>query len=101
LGTLGRIAIYKTELNPYELAVADSHVTVIRPLKEFVLSEYLYAYFASYTVQSVIEEKSDGSTKQKELATATVKSYLIPLPPIHEQLRIVSKIKELTSIMRK
>jgi type I restriction enzyme S subunit len=101
LGTLGRIAIYKTELNPYELAVADSHVTVIRPLKGFVLSEYLYAYFASYTVQSVIEEKSDGSTKQKELAIATVKSYLIPLPPTYEQLRIVSKIKELTSIMRK
>lgn len=42
LGTLGRMAIYKTAANPYELAVADSHVTVIRPLKQFVLSEYLY-----------------------------------------------------------
>ena len=42
LGTLGRMAIYKTAANPYELAVADSHVTVIRPLKQFVLPEYLY-----------------------------------------------------------
>ena len=94
LGTLGRMAIYYSRLNPYELAVADSHVTVIRPLKEYVLSEYLYAYFASNTVQSVIEDKSDGSTKQKELATSTVKSYLIPLPPIDEQKRIVAKIDE-------
>lgn len=99
LGTLGRMAIYYTILNPYELAVADSHVTVIRPYKTHIVSEYLYYYFASNTVQSVIEDKSDGSTKQKELATKTVKSYLVPLPPFGEQLRIVQKIKSVTSIM--
>ena len=99
LGTLGRMAIYYTLLNPYELAVADSHVTVIRPYKTYIVSEYLYYYFASNTVLSVIEDKSDGSTKQKELATKTVKSYLVPLPPFAEQLRIVQKIKSVTSIM--
>ena len=99
LGTLGRMAIYYTLLNPYELAVADSHVTVIRPYKTYIVSEYLYYYFASNTVQSVIEDKSDGSTKQKELATKTVKSYLVPLPPFAEQLHIVQKIKSVTSIM--
>ena len=100
LGTLGRMAIYYTLLNPYELAVADSHVTVIRPYKTYIVSEYLYYYFASNTVQSVIEDKSDGSTKQNELATKTVKSYLVPLPPFAEQLRIVQKIKSVTSTMR-
>jgi len=99
LGTLGRMAIYQSALNPYELAVADSHVTVIRPLKEHILSQYLYYYFASDTVQSVIEDKSDGSTKQKELSTTTVKNYLVPIPPYREQQRIVEKIKTVTSIM--
>ena len=99
LGTLGRMAIYHTILNPYELAVADSHVTVIRPYKTYIVSEYLYYYFASNTVQSVIEDKSDGSTKQKELATKTVKAYLVPIPPFAEQQRIVQKIKSVTSIM--
>ena len=94
LGTLGRMAIYYSKLNPYELAVADSHVTVIRPIKKHVSPEYLYAYFSSYTVQSVIEDKSDGSTKQKELATNTVKDYLVPLPPYEEQKRIVNRIEE-------
>ena len=97
LGTLGRMAIYYSKLNPYELAVADSHVTVIRPLKKHVSPEYLYAYFSSYTVQSVIEDKSDGSTKQKELATNTVKAYLVPLPPYEEQKRIVNRIDEVIS----
>ena len=99
LGTLGRMAIYCSTLNPYELAVADSHVTVIRAMKKFVLPQYLYYYFTSNTVQSVIEDKSDGSTKQKELATATVKTYLVPIPPLMEQNRIISKIEQLASIM--
>ena len=100
LGTLGRMAIYYKKLNPYELAVADSHVTVIRPYKQYVVSEYLYYYFASNTVQSVIEDKSDGSTKQKELSTKTVKSYLVPLPPMEEQMRIVEKVEELTQLLK-
>ena len=100
LGTLGRMAIYYKKLNPYELAVADSHVTVIRPYKQYVISEYLYYYFASNTVQSVIEDKSDGSTKQKELSTKTVKSYLVPLPPMEEQMRIVEKVEELTQLLK-
>ncbi len=100
LGTLGRMAIYYKKLNPYELAVADSHVTVIRSYKQHVVSEYLYYYFASNTVQSVIEDKSDGSTKQKELSTKTVKSYLVPLPPMEEQMRIVEKVEELTQLLK-
>ena len=100
LGTLGRMAIYWERLNPYNIAVADSHVTVIRPFRRFVISEYLFAYFTSNTVQSVIEDKSEGSTKQKELSTTTVKNYLVPLPPYHEQERIIKKINEaLASIM--
>ena len=99
LGTLGRMAIYWSSLNPYGVAVADSHVTVIRTLKQFVLPKYLYYYFSSNTVQSVIEDKADGSTKQKELSTTTIKGYILPLPPLVEQQRIVARIEELASIM--
>ena len=101
LGTLGRMAIYKCELNPYGSAVADSHVTVIRPMKEFVLPQYLYFYFSNPTVQSVIEDQADGTTKQKELSTTTVRSYLVPLPPLHEQERIVSAIDTALSVVQK
>ena len=100
LGTLGRMAIYKTAANPYELAVADSHVTVIRPLKQFVLPEYLYYYFANPSVQSVIEDQADGTTKQKELATATIKAYLSPIPPLDEQRRILAKLSEVLPVVK-
>ena len=100
LGTLGRMAIYKTSANPYELAVADSHVTVIRPLKQFVLPEYLYYFFANPTVQSIIEDQADGTTKQKELATATIKAYLTPIPPLDEQRRILAKLSEVLPVVK-
>ena len=95
LGTLGRMAIYNSSINQYGWAAADSHVTVIRTLPEFSYYKYLYYYFASNEVQSVIEDKSDGSTKQKELSQETVRKYLVPLPPLAEQHRIVAKVEEL------
>lgn len=101
LGTLGRMAVYYKKLNPYELAVADSHVTVIRLLKPFMFPLFFYYYFASPTVQSVIEDKSDGSTKQKELSTSTVCNYLVPIPPTAEQEQITSKVTTLLPIVEK
>ena len=94
LGTLGRMAIYDSCVNEYGWAVADSHVTVIRTLPDFVHYKYLYYYFASPEVQNVIEDKSDGSTKQKELYQETVKKYEVPLPPLAEQHRIVDKLEQ-------
>ena len=101
LGTLGRMAIYNSNVNEYGWAVADSHVTVIRTTPNFAHYKYLYYYFASPEVQNVIEDKSDGSTKQKELAQETVRKYEIPLPPLSEQHRIVAKIEQLMSKIEK
>lgn len=98
LGTLGRMVLYKTSYNPYELAVADSHVTVIRPIKGLINPMYLFYYFTNPTVQFVIEDKANGSTKQKELAVDTVKNYIVPLPPLEEQNRIVDKLDKLVPL---
>lgn len=98
LGTLGRVALYKKQLNPYGCAVADSHVTVMR-CSSSLLPEYLYYYICSPSVQSVVEEISDGSTKQKELATKTIREFQFPLPPIDEQRRIIAKLNELLPLV--
>ncbi|HFU3982893.1 TPA: restriction endonuclease subunit S [Streptococcus suis] len=99
LGTLGRIVIYDEDKNPYGWAVADSHITVIRLLMDFIDYHFIFKFLSSPIVQSVIEEQASGSTKQKELSTATVKNYLIPLPPLAEQKRIVSKISKIFSVI--
>lgn len=95
LGTLGRMAIYENEKNPYGFAVTDSHVTVIRLFINHVLPRYVFSYIVGPYIQSIVEDISSGSTKQKELATDTVKKLLIPIPPLPEQHRIVKRLNQL------
>ena len=99
LGTLGRMAVYDSAKNRYGWAVADSHVTVVRTREDWLDYRYAFAYFAGPSVQSVIEEQASGSTKQKELAQETVRNYLIPLPPLAEQRRIVGRVGELMPLV--
>ncbi|MCD7984694.1 MAG: restriction endonuclease subunit S [Desulfovibrio sp.] len=91
-GTLGRIAQVNDINKEYPIVVADSHVTVIRPLHTFVNTDYLLFWFSSPSVQDEIVDKSSGSTNQIELATTTIKNYCVPLPPLDEQQRIVAKV---------
>ena len=92
LGTLGRIGIYDSSLNKYECMVADSHITVIRPL---ISSRFMLYYLKSPIFQDNVEDLSSGSTKQKELQTETVKQLLIPIPPIEEQTKVIDVIDKL------
>ena len=95
LGTIGRVALYKSELNPYKIAVVDSHVTIVRSNQEQLNPLFLYHYLSSASVQNSIEDLSTGSTKQKELSLSTIKALLIPQPPLEEQKRIVAKVEEI------
>ena len=99
LGTIGRVALYKSELNPYKIAVVDSHVTIVRPNQQLLNPLFLYYYLSSATVQNSIEDLATGSTKQKELGLTTIKAYLTPLPPLEEQMRIVAKVEELFALI--
>jgi type I restriction enzyme S subunit len=92
-GTLGRINIYRDELNAFKRVVADSHVTVVR--LNGVCNDYVLQFLMSPFVQSGIEENASGTTNQIELNTSTVISQIIPLPPLAEQRRIVAKIDQL------
>ena len=94
-GTLGRIGQYCLKQNPWGWAVADSHITVIRCNTDYIYSEYLYKYIFFYSIQKKFELIASGSTNQKELSLQTVKTYPVPVPPLAEQERIVSKIQEL------
>ena len=101
-GTAGRVAIYQSREK--EIAVADSHVTVIRLAN--CSPRYLWCVIASPWVQSRIEPSHpdslvSGTTQQVELNTSTARALPVPLPPIEEQSRIVAKVDELMALCDK
>lgn len=94
-GTVGRTGIVKDYIfEKYKSYVVDSHVTLIRTMPQ-IISNYIYMYLISPLIQISIEEKCSGSTNQIELAANTICNYVVPLPPLNEQKRIVAHIEEI------
>ncbi len=94
-GTIGRACLVPQDLDGAEL-VADSHVTVVRPVS--LDSVYLWRWIQSPYVQNEIEGSASGTTNQIELNTSTVFNQLIPVPPLAEQSRIVTRVEELMQV---
>ena len=92
-GTVGRVNILSNELfHNYEFIVTDSHVTTIRLVKGLINYLYVYYFLKSPVIYDHAEARSEGSTNQIELYAKTIMGYAIPLPPRHEQDKIVEKI---------
>ncbi|EXU79023.1 type I restriction endonuclease EcoAI subunit S [Comamonas aquatica DA1877] len=91
-GTIGRACLVPVEHDNAGL-VADSHVTVVRPV--LISSWFVWRWIQSPYVQSEIEGSASGTTNQIELNTSTVVNHLVPLPPLVEQSRIVARVEEL------
>ncbi|WP_299398735.1 restriction endonuclease subunit S [uncultured Gelidibacter sp.] len=91
-GSLGKCAITR---NIKKGAIASSLV-IIRPLISD-MSLFLYYYLISPLGKSMIY-KYDNGTAQPNLSSANIQKFIIPLPPLEEQKRIVAKIEELLSL---
>ena len=89
-GTLGRIGIFHDyDRIDKKIIVPDSHVTVIRT-SEYLLADYLFHVLNYY--QPYLEKSGSGSTNQTELKPAVISELFIPVPPINEQARIITKL---------
>ena len=98
-GTVGRTGyIDDSVFDKFDKFVADSHVTVVRSTK-LVSHRYIYIYLLSPYIQIEIEERCTGSTNQIELRTTTISDYLVPIPPVEEQKRIVKKVESMLPIV--
>ena len=98
-GTVGRINVVP-EVEAVSF-VADSHVTVIRPL--MINSRFICSYVSAPGIQKRIEPGHEnslvsGTTKQVELNLSAVLQLTIPVPPLAEQHRIVAKVDELMAL---
>lgn len=98
-GTMGRVGLYETKVPAGIKGVyPDSHVTVIRSIGN--INQH-YLYYVLKLNQSVLEKCGTGSTNQTELKPAVLADFVIPLPPLAEQKRIVAAIEKLMPLCEK
>jgi type I restriction enzyme S subunit len=96
-GTLGRSGIYYTSYSETPV-LTDGHIFVLRTLYE-ATAKYILAYLRVKFVD--INRSADGSTNQTFLNLTKTAKWIIPLPPLSEQKRIVAKVEELFGVIKK
>ena len=98
-GTMGRVGLYETKVPAGIKGVyPDSHVTVIRSIGN--INQH-YLYYVLKLNQPELEKCGTGSTNQTELKPAVLADFVIPLPPLAEQKRIVVAIEKMLPLCEK
>ena len=91
-GTIGRSGIADIICDNF---MFDSHILRVRSFVKIEQKLLCYIINSEYG-QSLIESiKGATSTKQTELGVNNLSNFPIPLPPLHEQEQILSKLEEL------
>ncbi len=79
------------------VAIAGIGVTTNQGFTSFVCNQTTYNYFLAYWLfgnKDELESQATGTTF-KEISKSKIRELIIPLPPLNEQKRIVSKIESI------
>lgn len=91
-GSIGRNALVPDD---FDTGNVNQHVLIIR-LVDKELRHYLHYYFSSPTVLNQMFAKQAGD--KPGLSATKVENFLIPIPPLAEQKRIVARVEELLAV---
>lgn len=90
VGTIGRTAV----VGDIERFMLQRSVCVIKPQGEILDSHYLSLMLNAPAMLEWMMDRAAG-TAQKGVYLRTLKDMPFPVPPVQEQVRIVTKVKEL------
>jgi type I restriction enzyme S subunit len=91
-GTIGRSAVVDEISNKM---IFDSHVLCFRGVSFIKAKFFTSVINSSFGQFQINESKGAKSTKQTELGVTNLRNIFSPLPPLPEQLAIVSKLQTL------
>ena len=94
-GTVGKSLLLTEKLS--EPLLLNQRVAIIRNI--WINVEYLNAFLHSPYIKQIIDKKKNSTNDN--ISMSDLNSFLIPLPPLKEQYRIVERYKNVTSIMSK
>ena len=94
-GVLGKVAFVDFDDSSCQ---ADSHVTIIRGIKEKFVSKYYY-HFLSISFELINGVLAQGSTNQTELQRDWLRNFEFPFPPLLEQTAIATFLDHKTTLI--
>jgi type I restriction enzyme S subunit len=83
--------------NQFDNSLLNQNAVRIRTQKELV-TKYLYLCVNSTIFKSYLVEEAQGTANQASITQVSIKNYLICIPPLAEQHRIVAKVDELMAL---
>ena len=93
---IGRVTVAPLDMNG---ARVNQHVAIIR-LVEGMENRFVCGFFGSPSTQRKIAEENYGVTRQA-LTKMMIEGFRVPVPPLLEQRRIVTKIDSLSTKSRR
>ncbi len=94
-GTVGEVR----EVSIDEPFQASYSVAILKPVRGFVPIRFLIAALRSDVVQRQIK-RDVRATAQPDLGLAHIRQFVVPVPPMAEQLRILEELDRQFSILR-
>lgn len=91
--SIGRCAIVP---NNFEIGNVSQHVTIIRPASKEI-SRFLHLVLTSKHVQQTVMDVQVGVSREG-LSIGKLGQFVIPIPPLSEQHRIITKVDELIAL---
>ena len=92
-GTVGKSLLLTEKLS--EPLLLNQRVAIIRNI--WINVEYLNTFLHSPYIKQIIDKKKNSTNDN--ISMSDLNGFLIPLPPLKEQYRIVERYKNVTSIM--
>jgi len=71
--------------------IADSHITILRPIKN-VLSKFIL-YSLAHIGFKTIERMAKGASGQIELSLSIIGDIKIPIPPLSKQKALIDEVE--------
>ena len=94
-GTVGKSMLYARSTD--DVLLLNQRVAIIR--SKLISPQYIYAFIRSPYIKEIIDNAKNSTNDN--ISMADISSFLIPLPPLNEQKRIVEALDNvLASIMR-
>jgi type I restriction enzyme M protein len=91
-GTLGKCCVYRLKANNKTVpAIADGHVTVIRPDRNILYPEYLADYLRKGFGSQQLNRIFTGSTGMVEITPSDVDKVIVPPLPSLSQQKLISR----------